>query len=133
MYDHYPVFIYDSSSSLAKSKAKNEIIKRNLHNFHEGLFLQELTERLNSFQIRNDMSLHDQYNNFIHIFKEVINKHAPIKKLSRKESKLYNKPWITKGILKSIKYKNILYRKLKKSLRNHWPKLINITEIWSID
>ena len=39
--------------------------------------------------------------------------HASVKKLSHKEKKSLSKrlPWLTKGILQSIKQKNVLYRK----------------------
>ena len=40
----------------------------------------------------------------------MLDKHAPLRKLSLQEEKL-KKPWITLNILKSIKYKNKLYRK----------------------
>ena len=43
-------------------------------------------------------------------FENVLNKHAPLQKLSRKEKRLSEKPWISKGILKSIKTKNRLFR-----------------------
>ena len=38
------------------------------------------------------------------------NHHAPLVKLSRKQLRLYNKPWITRGILVSIKNKQRLYQ-----------------------
>jgi len=38
-------------------------------------------------------------------FIDVINAHTPLVKLSRRKTKLASKPWITKGILKSIKTK----------------------------
>jgi len=38
-----------------------------------------------------------------------------MKKLSKSKLKLQLKPWITKGILKSIRYKNKLYKKLCKN------------------
>ena len=41
--------------------------------------------------------------------------HAPITKLSFKEKKKLEKPWLTKGILQSIKQKNIIYRKFIRS------------------
>ena len=43
---------------------------------------------------------------------EILDKHAPFKKLSIQEEKLSKKPWITTGILNSIKNKNRLYRKV---------------------
>ena len=39
------------------------------------------------------------------------NIHALVKKLSHKEKTSLSKPWLTKGILQSIKQKNVLYRK----------------------
>ena len=48
----------------------------------------------------------------------IINKHAPYKTLSKKETKLKFKPWITKS--KSIKKKNVLYRKFIKTKDKFW-------------
>ena len=42
---------------------------------------------------------------------KILDKHAPLRKLSIQEDKLRKKPWITPGILTSIKNKNKLYRK----------------------
>ena len=47
-------------------------------------------------------------------FSQIVNKHAPLKESSRKETKLKAKPWITKGILKVIQTKNKLLRKCYK-------------------
>jgi len=46
-----------------------------------------------------------------------------MKKLSKSKLKLQLKPWITKGILKSIRYKNKLYKKLCKNNFNDRLKL----------
>ena len=43
------------------------------------------------------------------IIDNAINEHAPLKKLARAQQRLKMKPWITQGILKSIKHKQILY------------------------
>ena len=51
---------------------------------------------------------------------KVIDKNAPLKKLTKEELKRSKKPWITKGILTSIKKKNILLKKIIKSKKiNH--------------
>ena len=49
------------------------------------------------------------FSNFIKLVSATINKHAPLTKASRKKRKLMNKPWITKGILVSIRRKQKLY------------------------
>lgn len=54
----------------------------------------------------------DLNNSFAAFFKRlnrVINKHALFKAISKRKSKQFYKPWITKGIRKSIKVKNKLY------------------------
>ena len=48
---------------------------------------------------------------FINIFQLILDKHAPLPKRSRKELKRKTKPWITKGLLKSIHRKNCMYKK----------------------
>lgn len=67
----------------------------------------------------NDPQLIDkQWDKFEEIFNSTAFKHAPLKQLTKKEKKLNSKPWITKGILKSIKTKNRLYKKYMKKNSN---------------
>ena len=40
----------------------------------------------------------------------VINLHAPLQNATRKQKRLFQKPWITKGLITSIKHKQRLYR-----------------------
>ena len=44
-------------------------------------------------------------------FKEILNETCPVKKISLRRYQSPNKPWITEGILRSIKFKNQLFRK----------------------
>ena len=45
----------------------------------------------------------------------IMDKHLPLKKLSQQEILQRDKPWITKGLLKSIKIKNIVHRKMRRA------------------
>ncbi len=45
-----------------------------------------------------------------------IDKHAPLKQLSKKDIKYLSNPWITVGIKTSIKIKNNLYKKYVKKV-----------------
>ena len=47
---------------------------------------------------------------FVEVIKLAINRHASLKKLSRRQKRMNEKPWITKGILISIKKKQKLHR-----------------------
>ena len=40
----------------------------------------------------------------------LINSHAPLKKLNKKQRKFQQKPWITKGIQNAIENKNRLFK-----------------------
>ena len=53
-------------------------------------------------------------NNLLRISDQIIDKYYPLHKLTRKEFKQTRKPWITNGILKSIKRKDELFRKYMK-------------------
>ena len=55
----------------------------------------------------NYMSKFEAFNNVI---LQIINKHAPITTVSRKQKRLMSKPWITKGLFVSIRHKQSLYK-----------------------
>jgi len=48
-------------------------------------------------------------------FLYAVNNHALVVKMSRKQRKVALKPWLTKGILLSMKNKNRMYKKVLKS------------------
>ena len=50
------------------------------------------------------------FDQFVETIAGTIDRHAPQKRLSRKQAKLARKPWITKGILISIKKKNFMFK-----------------------
>ena len=55
------------------------------------------------------------FDTFYSKISEFIDIHIPLKQLSKKESKLKTKPWITSAIRASIKIKNNLYKKFLKT------------------
>ena len=55
------------------------------------------------------------FEKLINVMKELVDSHFPLVRQSRKEFKYSHKPWITKGILTSIKTQNRLYKKYLKS------------------
>ena len=48
------------------------------------------------------------------IFAAVVDKHAPLKRASRKEKRLQQKPWLSTLLLKSAKRKNKMYANLQR-------------------
>ena len=63
----------------------------------------------------NTAIANQEASNLVYLFNSIINRHAPRRPMSRKENRLSDKPWITRGILTSIKTKNKLYKKYFKN------------------
>ena len=111
--DHFPIIV-----SLKKAKALKYTSKQSLtqdfRNFNSDLFLSDLHNKLNnSLPVVNDTNpnnLDNLWNKFETVFNETVYHHAPLRKMSRKEKRIKSKPWLTKGILISIKNKNKMYK-----------------------
>ena len=109
--DYLPIFLLLSISINRKSE---EQIIRCMKNFNLENFLIDLEEALSPRNFNTGSTVHNDFDQFIHIFQTIINKHAPLRKLSRREKQLQAKPWITRGLLTSIKNKNRMFRKCYK-------------------
>ena len=62
---------------------------------------------------QNDINL--SLENFMNIIECLLNKYAPLKKMTKKQLKNLKKPWLTSGILKSVKNKNKIFNKFCKA------------------
>ena len=85
------------------SKIENN---KNLINTHlEGIdWATELQVNRNNADLSSEL--------FLKEIEQLINFWAPFQRVPNKKKKLQNKPWITKGLLKSTETKNRLYRKM---------------------
>ena len=54
-------------------------------------------------------NFNNHFNKLLTVISEVIERHAPLQAASRKQKRLQQKPWLTKGLLVSIKNKQKLY------------------------
>ena len=92
--------------------------------FNVEIFLGDLNVSLNKAELNKSMPVDDYYKKFYNTFKKILNKYAPLGKVTGKEKQLHAKPWLTRGLLKSINHKNNLFKKLyktynKKLLKNY--------------
>ena len=62
---------------------------------------------INAIVIDNDAE--KSLDNLLYIINKLLDKYAPLKKMTKKEFKQTRKPWITNGILRSIQRKNKLF------------------------
>ena len=87
---------------------------RDTKNFDIEKFLDKLTEGMELLGDIKEECIDNYTEKFIDIFRKTLNIHAPLRRQSRKETKLKNKPWLSKGILKSIQQKKLLYKRALK-------------------
>jgi len=98
--DHLPIFLLLSTSINRKSEKQ---IIRCMKNVNQENLLIDLEEALSPWNFDTGSTVHNDFDEFIHIFQTIINKHALLRKLPRSEKQLQAKPWITRGLLTSIK------------------------------
>ena len=69
-----------------------------------------------SYKEENDVNF--SMNEYLSKIDRLLDTHAPIKKLNKKELKFLTKPWITQGLQNSVKKKNNIYSKFVKCKNN---------------
>jgi len=83
---------------------------RSYRNFDNDAFDKELCE-FDWEELFRNKNCDDKINIFLKNINCLLDKMAPIKKLTKKEIELKQKPWLTSGILKSIKTRDDIYKK----------------------
>ena len=104
--DHLPVFTILCDPKFSPFPDYFEF--RDFRDFQRDHFKFDL-QRENWDSIYKCNEVNESYSRFLHIFNKVSNIHAPLKKAKIKH-KAY-KPWITSGLMKSMKVRDNLYKK----------------------
>ena len=85
------------------------MFKRDYSKFNESALIAEVQSiDWHTQLLPHDQNPSDLFELFYSKITEVVDRHVPIKQLSRREIKTRSKPWVTKGIRNSIKVKNRL-------------------------
>ena len=107
--DHLPVFVL--VDKLIQKNIENVTYRRGLKMFDPTKFSEDLQQVLCPYLTTSidKANLDDTLTNFVNDIKCTVEKHAPMRKLSRRKSKLIAKSWITKEILIFIINKQRLY------------------------
>ena len=108
---HLPSFAIFPKPNQNHIPKKHNLYTRDLKNMDKENFLIDLA----AIDIDEDIMIENDgessLNNLLDIINQLIDKYAPLRKITRSEFKQTRKPWITNGILTSIKTKNKLYHK----------------------
>ena len=99
------------------------IYRRDYSNFSEDSFRDDV-----SIQVFNNFeNINDQFQDFFNKLQGCVDRHVPIKKLTPREVKLVQKPWISSELNKMIKIKNkLFYRKKRQPTNTNVNRLYNI-------
>ena len=112
--DHLPTFVLIRSYIPPYSSAPYKF-RRHLNKIVYEQFNNELYDILQNKLSHNDMNTHQNFDTLTSTFKNLLDKHAPLFRQSRRKQKLAQKPWITKAIMFSICQKNRLFSKIHKN------------------
>ena len=105
-------------------------LTRDYSKFSEANFIDELSglDLITVVSSCNNPS--KSFSMFYNKLHKLINKHAPLVPVSKRKAKLYCKPWITKGIRKSITIKNSLfYSGNSEKYKYYRNKILTLTRI----
>ena len=116
--DHLPNFVF-FGNQLSKRKYQNNGMYRDYRHFNKEAYIEE-AQQTNFHNNNHNSDINTKYEHFQNKFLELLNKHAPLKPNSKRLMKQQRKPWITKGILKSISTKNSLLKKVIKTKDDFW-------------
>ena len=112
--DHFPIFCLIHTNAPKHKKVDQRGFYRDYKVFSLPPFQEDIKTILQNESALAPLTSENNVNSvleqFISSFKCVVDKHAPIKRASRKKDKLFKKPWLTKGLLISIKNKQKMYK-----------------------
>ena len=105
---HLPSFAIFPKPNQNHLPRKHNLYVRNIRDMDKESFMTDLAATdINAIVIDNDAE--KSLDNLLYIINKLLDKYAPLKKMTKKEFKQTRKPWITNGILRSIQRKNKLF------------------------
>ena len=105
--DHLPTFCI---ADIPVNQQKNKLYFRDFSHFDKELYLRDIQDHDWNAVFEESSNLNEITLNTIQAINTIVDKHVPKKQVSANKRKQLNKPWITGGILKSIKIKQKMYK-----------------------
>ena len=110
--DHLPNFLIIKEFKSVPNKTK--AYKRDYKHYDEEAFLEEMKNIDWTKRLPESEDINQMFDTFYSTVSSIVDKHIPLKQLSKSESLNKSKPWITSALRESIKIKNKLYKKYLK-------------------
>ena len=112
--DHFPQFLILKNTQVSHNKL--ESFKYDYSRFKEDKFLDDFNQIDFTYLENSDLDVNNKFDRLLKDLNILTNKHAPIKRWSRKEVKLKDKPWINDRIQKMMRIRDKILQKMKKQL-----------------
>ena len=119
--DHFPQFLILKNAQV--NHIKSESLKKDYSKFKEDEFLEDCNKINFTYLESNEMDVSKKFDRFLKDLCTLSNKHAAIKKRSRTEMKLKDKPWTNSRIQKMMRIRDRVLQKLKKHATDDNRKL----------
>ena len=110
--DHFPQFLV-----VRKAGITNKTLSYYQHDysrFDQEKFLGDFNNLNFDYLNVTQNDVNAKFNRFLADLDEIVKKHAPLKKLNKKDLKLRNKPWVNSKIQKMMRLRDRYLKKLKK-------------------
>ena len=107
--DHIPQFSIIPNSNDKTSQTNKNIYTRKFRNFDPGKFNDDMSKI--NWSLSDSCDVNQYTANFIYTIDQILDKYAPLSKISNRQYKQKSKPWINADVLKAIKAKNNIYNK----------------------
>ena len=118
--DHFPQFliVYRACPDYKSCS----LSKHDFSNFDENQFVNDYSELDLTILNDDDVSVDDKFGAYYEKLSNLVEKHVPSKKMTRREIKLQSKPWINSEIIRLIKYRNKLKRRMirRRTIENEY-------------
>ena len=111
--DHFPQFLI--LNKVAIDYKTCSFAKRNFSNFLDQRFVDGFATQNMDFLNNTNVSLNSKFDLFYDTVSSYVDNHVPVKKINKKDPKLYSKPWVNPKIQRLIKYRNKLLHKLNRN------------------
>ena len=111
--DHYANFVVFENFLKNDREEKNDVYRRDYKNIDANLLINDFNNTDWEILVYNEINLEIASQNLIDIIEDLFEKHVPLKKLSNRQVKYVNKPWINPELLREIRTKNQAHSKYK--------------------
>ena len=110
--DHLPQVLFIPSMFSDNLDTKSNIFERSWTNFNQAEFVMDYFDKdwSNILNLKHG-NVNVSMENFVNNMNDLLDRHAPFKKISKYKLKFKTKPWITAALQKSISIKNSLFKK----------------------